>query len=244
MTHLAFFDRLTPDEREAIEPLLRRRAVHRGETLFEQGADPEWFFLVHKGTMKVCRSSGLGRDVILELLFPGDLCGALCALDNRPYPVSAVALEDGEVFRITREDFLGLVARMPGILAKAVPDCQEKMRQQRQMLVGMAVERAEQRAARILLLLAARLGQRTPSGIQAPMVLDRQEFSELIGTTVETAIRVLSRMRKDGILHEERHHFVVLDEARLIELAGLEDEGEGLSRAAQRLSSCLGCLAS
>ena len=57
-------------------------------------------------------------------------------------------------------------------------------------------------------------------------------------------LRVLSRMRKDGILHEERHHFVVLDEARLIEMAGLEDEGEGLSRAAQRLSSCLGCLAS
>lgn len=247
MTSFAgFFDRLSPEEKVAIEPLLRRRAVHRGETLFEQGDEPEWFFLVNRGTMKVCRSSGLGRDVILELLFPGDLCGALCALDNRPYPVSAVALEDGEVCRIAREDFLTLAARMPGILAKAVPDCQEKMRQQRQMLVGMAVERAEQRAARILLLLATRLGQRTAAGVKTPMVLDRQEFSELIGTTVETAIRVLSRMRKDRILLEEKHHFLVLDEERLVEMAGLEDEvaAQGLARVTARLGSCVSCLAS
>lgn len=244
--YVGFSERLTPEERAALEPLLRRRQVKRGETLFEQGEEPEWFLLMHTGTIKICRSSGLGRDVILELLFPGDMCGALCALDNRPYPVSAVALEDAEVSRIAREDFLTLAARMPSILAKSVPDCQEKMRQQRQMLVGMAVERAEQRAARILLLLMTRLGERTPKGLRAPMVLDRQEFSELIGTTVETAIRVLSRMRKDGIILEEKHHFLVLDEDRLVEMAGLEDEVDSqvLSRVGKAHGGCMGCLAS
>jgi CRP/FNR family transcriptional regulator len=119
------------------------------------------------------------------------------------------------------------------------------MRLQRQMLVGMAVERAEQRAARALLLLADRLGRRTPQGLLTPMVLDRQEFSEMIGTTVETAIRVLSRMRRDGIIHEEKHHLVVLDEARLYHLAGLEDErvARGSNREESRDGICVGCLA-
>ena len=240
-----FLDRLTQDERIALEPLLRPKTVHRGEILFEQGAEPEWFLLVLRGTMKVCRSSGLGRDVILELLFPGDLCGALCALDHRPYPVSCVALQDGEIFRIAREEILALCSRHPGVLAKAVPDCQEKMRLQRQILVGMAVERAEQRAARALLLLAERLGRRTPEGLLTPMVLDRQEFSEMIGTTVETAIRVLSRMRKDGILYEEKHHCLILDEARLVQIAGLEDEtfAPGACREDSPEGTCLGCLA-
>jgi len=241
-----FLDRLTSEEKEGLEPLLRPRVVHRGEALFEQGEEPEWFFLVSRGTMKVCRSSGLGRDVILELLFPGDLCGALCALDHRPYPVGCAALEDGEVFRIARDEFLALCARWPGILAKAVPVCQAKMRLQRQMLVGMAVERAEQRAARALLLLAERLGIPTPKGLRTRMVLDRQEFSELIGTTVETAIRILSRMRRAGIIREEKHHLFVLDEARLQHMAGLEEvvEASPSARVETPDSACVGCLAS
>ncbi len=240
-----FLDRLTSEEREALEPLLRHRVVHRGEALFQQGDEPEWFFLVSRGAMKVCRSSGLGRDVILELLFPGDLCGALCALDHRPYPVGCAALEDGEVHRIARDEFLALCARMPGVLAKAVPDCQAKMRLQRQMLVGMAVERAEQRAARALLLLAERLGVPTPKGLKTRMVLDRQEFSELIGTTVETAIRILSRMRRAGIIREEKQHFYVLDDARLQQMAGLEEVGEAgpSPRAQPPEGACVACLA-
>lgn len=244
-----FLDRLSPDERAALEPLLRRKTLKRGDFMFCQGERPERFFLLRAGCVKVSRSTGTGRDVILEILFPGDFCGALCALDDRPYPVSGVALEEITFDWIPRAEFLAAAETRPGLLARAVPDCQDKMRQQRQMTVGMAVERAEQRAARVLLLLAERLGRRAEDGLQSPMVLDRQEFSELIGTTVETAIRVLSRMRKERLIREQGSTFLILDEARLVTLAQGEGDEEPwpslpVERAWSGGDACLGCLAS
>ncbi|HXE72995.1 MAG TPA: Crp/Fnr family transcriptional regulator [Candidatus Nitrosotenuis sp.] len=225
-----FLQHLTPQERSSLEPVMRSRRLRKGDRLFEQDDVPEHFFYIKEGTVKVTRASGNGREVILELLFPGDICGALCTLDGRPYSVRATFLQNGEAARIHRDHFVRLAAEHPGLVTTAVRFCQEKMRQQRRMMVGMAVERAEQRAARALLLLASRLGVRGSEGVRAPMVLDRQEFAEFIGTTVETAIRVLGRLRKEGLIQEKGHQFLIRDEEALIELAGLEEHLDRLPR--------------
>jgi CRP/FNR family transcriptional regulator len=52
-----------------------------------------------------------------------------------------------------------------------------------------------------------------------PMPLSRQELADLSGTTIETAIRIMSRWQKDDVLHTEKDGFVVLDRPTLEELA-------------------------
>jgi len=44
---------------------------------------------------------------------------------------------------------------------------------------------------------------------------DLQEIADLCGTTIETAIRVMSRWGKDGIVRTEREGFVLLDREAL-----------------------------
>lgn len=216
-----YLDRLTPEEMETLRPLTERIQLPPGAVLFIQGDRPEHLFIVHHGSVKMSRASEVGRDIILELLFPGDVCGALCALDDEPYGMSAVCLQEVDVSKVPRAEFMEASRRLPGLLTKAVDVCRLKTRQQREMMTGMALERAEQRAARALLVLAARLGARAVNGVRLPMILSRTEFSEMIGTTVETAIRVLSRLRKDGMVEERDGEMVILDEPALRELAGL-----------------------
>lgn len=199
--------------------VLVRKKLVRGETLFRQGDGTKYFFILHSGLVKLTTSSGTGRDVITELLFGGDICGSLCALDCAPYPVTAECVEEAEVTMIPQEAFHELAERQPELMTRSIQCCRGKMRFQREMMVGMAVERADQRAARALLMLAGRLGERTPFGLKMRMPLTRQEFSELVGTTVETAIRILSRFRKQGLIEETGENLVLRDEPELMRMA-------------------------
>ena len=45
-----------------------------------------------------------------------------------------------------------------------------------------------------------RLGIETARGVLLPVELTRQEIADMVGTSVETAIRILSRWAKEGIV--------------------------------------------
>ena len=214
---IGFYAQLTPEERDSLQPLLTPRHVLRGGALFRQGDRPEGLFLIHSGCVKLIQSSSHGRDVIMELLFAGDFCGALCTAECTPYSLSAICLEDVEAGFVPRQRFQETALRMPGLLLKATSVCREKMKLQREMAVGLAVESADQRAARALLTLAARLGELQTRGVRLRMPLDRQGFAELIGTTTETAIRIFSRFRRKGFLVEAEDGYLVLPDLKALQ---------------------------
>jgi CRP/FNR family transcriptional regulator len=78
---------------------------------------------------------------------------------------------------------------------------------------------AEHRAARLFLTLADRVGIPRESGTFIPLPISRQEIADLIGTTLETAIRLMSRWQKDGLLLTEKSGFVLPDSSKLLALS-------------------------
>ena len=47
------------------------------------------------------------------------------------------------------------------------------------------------------------------------LALSRQELADLTGTTIETAIRIMSRWGKDEIVRTEKDGFVLIDKDSL-----------------------------
>ena len=87
------------------------------------------------------------------------------------------------------------------------------------MIKSMAVERVERRIARILLKLAATTGSSSEEGIVIELSLTRQDIAEMVGTTVETAIRTMSKFRKKGLVQTKRGRVVILDPHQLVRIA-------------------------
>lgn len=214
-----YLDILTTAERGALTPLLTDRILPAGAPLFCQGDQPRCLFIILRGCVKVRACTGLGRDIITELLFEGDVCGALCALGGRPYPVGAQCIQPVVATTVGRNDFMAVVEDHPGLLCKAIACCRHKMLVQREMMIGMAVEHVRERTYRALVLLAAHVGVVTSEGVEISLELSRQEFSEIIGTTPETAIRMLSRLKKEGRIREREGRIVVLDTTDLPQLS-------------------------
>ena len=77
---------------------------------------------------------------------------------------------------------------------------------------------AEYRAARLFLTLADRVGLPVEGRIRIPLTLSRQEIADLIGTTLETAIRLMSRWQKDEVVLTGKDGFVIVDQDVLRQL--------------------------
>jgi CRP/FNR family transcriptional regulator len=86
------------------------------------------------------------------------------------------------------------------------------------------VDRVEQRLANILLKLAEKLGAPGEGGTLLNVSLTRQDLADMAGTTVETAIRVMSRFTKTKIIKPVNSKILILKPKALQKISeGKED---------------------
>jgi CRP/FNR family transcriptional regulator len=75
--------------------------------------------------------------------------------------------------------------------------------------------RVENRIAQLFLTLADRMGVESRDGVEIRLQLSRQEIAEMVGTTVETAIRIMSRWGRENVLVTGQRRFVIPSRERL-----------------------------
>jgi CRP/FNR family transcriptional regulator len=164
--------------------------------------------------------------VVLELLGAGEIFGGVAVIERRPYPASAQATEPTVVVKIPSDPVIALAERHPAFVKEMALMIGRRLRAAHDSVTSLAVDPAEARLATALLRLAAREGTRSERGLTLPFHLTRQSLADMTGTTVETAIRTLSRWLRDGILEDTGGRLVLADQARLEALAeGPPDAG-------------------
>jgi CRP/FNR family transcriptional regulator len=182
----------------------------RGE-IFMEGDTARWFYLVRSGHVKIVRHSKTGKDVVLELLGPGEIFGGVAVIEKRPYPASAQATEPTVVLKIPADPVIALAERHPAFIKEMALMIGRRLRAAHDSVASLAVDPVEARLAAILLRLAKREGTRSDKGVMLPFHLTRQSLADMTGTTVETAIRILSRWLRDGLLEDDDGRLVLAD---------------------------------
>ena len=198
---------LTAEDRAALSPLCELRAYEKGDILFEEGQPALFIHFLFVGRVKIVKAAP-DRDLILEILGPGEPVGTVAAFEERPFPASAVALEPSGTVSIRERDFFQLVERRPEITRRLLAGLTLRLMALNRRLADMTGS-VEYRSARLFATLAERMGQKRTDGIFVPLHLSRQEIADLTGTTIETAIRVMSRWQKDGLVDTERDGFLI-----------------------------------
>jgi CRP-like cAMP-binding protein len=163
----------------------------------------------------VVKTTARGSDLILEIFGPGDPVGAVAVYESRPYPASAVALESTSCLLVPRTAFFALLEAHPTLVRGLLTALTQRLVELTNRLAELSTGRVDGRLARLLLKLGDTLGQATAEGIYIPLALSRQELADMIGTTIETTIRIMSRWGKDGVVRTEKDGFLVQDRAAL-----------------------------
>lgn len=212
------FRGLTPENQRHVAALADLREYRRGDYLWREGDPPDHFTIVLRGRVKVVRE-GETSDVIYELFGEGEPVGAIAVYNYIPYPAAAVALEPTTLLVLPRRDWFELLDRTPSFARAIIVELTRLVLALTRKLDEMRGQTVETRIAQLFLTLAERAGRETKDGIEVPIQLTRQEIADLVGTTVESAIRVLSRWGRDGVLVSGEKRFVIPSRDRLRELA-------------------------
>lgn len=216
------FRALSEEDWETIAPLLHGHCHPKDGYLFFQGDSADALYIVWMGRVKLIRHTDNGRDVVLEVLGPGQLLGEMAVLDGRPYSMTAQAVEDVAVVAVAKRDFFSLLERYSKVSLAVISELSRRLRLSSEMVRSLAVDRVDQRIARTLLRLAELAGRPHPSrpgAILVDMPLTRQDIAEMTGTTVETAIRTMSRFRRQGLISTIRGRVLITNIEALTEEA-------------------------
>ena len=201
------FSRLDDGEIAELAGLATERSLAPGEFIFWEGDAPEWFYMVVEGRIKVVKHSSLGKEFIIAFFEPGEIFGEVAVFEDKPYPASAQAVAKTEVLGIRKSGFLSFLAQRPQVSLRIINVLGGRLRDAQTRLKDLAGERVEQRLAQTLLMLCSKLGSTLP--------FTRQEIADMAGTTTETAIRFMSRLREGKIIRSVRGKIIILDETKL-----------------------------
>lgn len=217
----ALFRRISEDDRSRLAEISQVRTYARGQAVFVEGEPSDLHFTLIAGRVKVQRLLPAGKEVILEILGPGDPLGAIAAYESRPYPATAIALEPVTCIVFPRAAFFQLLDSSPSFSRGLLVGLSVRLIDLTRRIAEISGSRVEARFALLFLKLAERLGELEPAGsVWLPLPLTRQELADLTGTTIETAIRVMSRWSQEGIVTTEKSGFRLLDRGALERLTG------------------------
>jgi CRP/FNR family transcriptional regulator len=145
--------------------------------------------------------------------------GAVAVYELRAYPATAVALEPTSCLLLPRQAFFSLLETYPTLVRGLLIGLTHRLVELTTRLTELTGGRVEARLARFLLKLANDIGQRRPEGTFIPLSLSRQELADMIGTTIETSIRIMSRWGKEDLVRTEKDGFLVVDRTALESVA-------------------------
>ena len=220
LKNIPVFSVLSSSEMEEVKPYLTPMKFKKKEVVFSEGDTSDWLYVVTKGKVKITKLSSSGRELILEVIAPYEIFGAVAVMRGFPYPANAVAMEYAEVLRISRSNLMRILDRFPNLMYCMAMNIGDRIKGSHEALKNIAVEKVESRIASLLLKLADKAGVKTDKTVAIDMKLTKQDLAEMVGTTVETSIRTMSKFKKQGVVSEKGGNIVITDLNKLKSLCG------------------------
>ena len=186
----------------------------REAAIFYQGDACDRVWLLRQGRVKIMYHEVDGREVILEMISPGEVFGG-AVLFLPQHPATAKAMEDSETLSFSSDSYSQFLFTYPQITLKIIRLLGARLHSMMGLQI-LAGERVERRMAHIILKLANRVGRTEPDGILITIPLSRQDLADMAGTTLETAIRTMSRFRSQGIIETRRGGYLMITNVEML----------------------------
>lgn len=98
-------DGLNNTDLAKIAKIVKKLSFKKGEHLFKEKEDTKGLYLIHSGKVEVSKVTPDGWRQTLAVLSGRHFLGELSIIENRRHEATAMAIENTELFLITKKDF-------------------------------------------------------------------------------------------------------------------------------------------
>ncbi|OZA93113.1 MAG: transcriptional regulator [Erythrobacter sp. 34-65-8] len=212
---------LGDEDRDIMARAGRTRILQKGEMLFAAGDEDTACATLLSGALKVASVSEEGEEQILALVHPAGFIGEMF----RPFSqFDVVALTESRLCVFARSDMEHALERYPALALALLRRSQEDLHATRELLSMAGRGSATQKVAALVLAMAhAASDSPCHPTARFDLPLTRGEMANMLGLTIETVSRQLTRLERDGVLRKAGTRGIeLLDPAHLAMLSGRE----------------------
>lgn len=208
---------LTKNELVRISGCKTSKIIKKGEPLFQEGEHINGIFCIKDGLCKVSKMSDNGRDQIIHLIRKGDIIGERSLINDEVSNLKAVAVNDMEVCFIPKEEIIKDLQNNSNFSMDMLKKMASSLKNADNVIVDMAQKTVKQRLADTLIFLDEKF-EKTEDG-SIGILLTREDIANIIGTATESAIRLLSDLKKRKIIEFKGKDISILNRSELDKIA-------------------------
>jgi CRP/FNR family transcriptional regulator, cyclic AMP receptor protein len=208
-------------ERNALFARIRIRTYAAGDTIFLMGSPGDKMMAVLSGKVRISVPSHEGRELLLAILFPGEVFGEIALLDGKERTADATAMSDCSLAVLERRQILSFFESHPSAWSNIVNVLCDRLRKTDEHLTEVAFLQLPARLAKALLRGIS--SEEHPSAGRVDQIqLSQRELGNLVGAARESVNKCLRGWQDGGIISIKGGVITIKDRAALEELSERE----------------------
>ena len=182
----------------------RLLTVRKDEVLFREGDRAFDYYQVEEGAVKMFIVSPDGQEFIQGVFSANESFGEPPLIGDFSYPGSAMAMQSGRVWKLSRDYFLQMLRENFELHLRLTQVLCQRLRYKSMVLSEISSYEPDHRILTILKYFKDKSAKGSDhERVRIPYT--RQQLADMCGLRVETVIRTVKKMEKEGKLFLEGH---------------------------------------
>lgn len=202
------------------------RAVNKGSFLFQEGEKADELFLIRSGIFQISKLSLEGKELNMRICKKDDYIGELTLFsDDATYMLSAIAIQDGEVLAIQRDNLEKALINDAPLTFEFMKWISTQLRKNQSKIRDLVMHGKKGALYSTLIRISNSYGVKVENGILLDIHLTNQELAKFCAATRESINRMLSDLKKKKVIEysSDGGKIIILDLEYLREEIGCEN---------------------
>lgn len=211
-----FYDAIKRTGRSIPESHIIQARFKKHQRICRQGDDVSHAIYLTKGTAKLFIEGINGHNIILYLMKPPAYIGLLSFFESIQYTYSVTALEEAQVCMLKLDLLKELYLENHEVLLRLNKAFGRSVALIMNKIICLNQKNIRGRIAESLLSLASFYGSNSYS-----MPVTRKELGEMSAISEENTVRILTELRKEGIIRVDGREVKIIDNILLKKISDL-----------------------
>lgn len=186
----------------------KKRLYPKNTIILNEGDPSSGLYVIHSGRLKAFLADERGREIILNIMEPGDYFGEMALIDNELRSASVMTMEDSELTLVTKENFNDCLARNPELAAKLMLGLIKRLRISTRKVGSLALMDVYGRVANTLLQYA----KEHDGKLMVLEKLTHHEIANIVGASREMVSRIMRDLTQGGYISIDSEKRIILNE--------------------------------
>ncbi len=208
--HFFFFDLIDDDEYKELDVQSEFVQCQKDGFVYLSGDQEDSVFFLKQGYIKLGTYDDQGKEIILNVLQPGDIFGSIAHGQRRGVPTEfAQAISEASVCKINTERFQQMLATRPDLTVQVMKTMGDRIHKMERKLVSLAFKDARTRVIDFLKDFATEYGRVRGAEIHIENFLTHQDMASLTATSRQLVSTLLNELREAGDIEYDRKVIIV-----------------------------------